>query len=210
MPELHSWPTEDVLLQPASERFRLCPCRPGSIEGFIVSSRPDNLKAHTGLQACGTTLWTHLQSNIARLNMGTTFEQSIEYIVHRTQHGSITAEICGQGLDHPLIRFNLLNNPIERFNIGTSKSIDRLFGVTHDKKFSRFEHHLSPIRRVLAYTLGHSENNLVLHRIGILELIHKNSTILLLDPLSNDGVVAEQRTGAREQAVKRKPSLLHK
>src|SRR5215831_15821779 len=153
MPELYSRSTEDVFLQPASERFGLCPCRPGCIEGFIVSSRPDDLKAHTRLHVCGTTLWTDLQTNIARLNMRTTLEKSIENIVHRTQHGGITAKVCGQGLEHPLIRLNPLYDAIERFNIGTSKGIDRLFRVTDDEEFSRFEHHLSPIRRVMAYTL---------------------------------------------------------
>jgi hypothetical protein len=142
--------------------------------------------------------------------MGTAFEKPIEYVVHRTQHEGITAEIRRQCVNHPLIGLNLLDDPIERFDIGTSKGVDRLFRITHDEEFSWFERYLLPIRRMTTYLLGHGKNNLVLHRVGILKLVHKDSPILLFDPLPNGGVLVEQRARAGEKPVKGKPSLLEK
>src|SRR5574341_24452 len=202
MPRLYGWQAKDVFFQPTGERFSLSPCGPGCIECFIVSSRPDELKANTGVEIPGATLWANLQSNIGRLNVGTTFEQSIEYIVHRAQHGGITTEIRRQRLEHTLIRVNLLDDPIERFDVGTSKGIDRLFRVTHDEEFSWFKRHILPIRRVPTLTLGHGENNLVLHRVGILELVHENSTILAFEPIADRGMVTKQRACACEESVK--------
>jgi hypothetical protein len=40
----------------------------------------------------------------------------------------------------------IIDDRIIRFHIGASKSVDRLFGITHNKKLARFEPDTSPIR----------------------------------------------------------------
>ena len=82
---------------------------------------------------------------------------------------------------------------VEGFDIGAAKGIDRLFGVAHDKQFSRLEFSVAPGGGLRSHLLSEIKNDLVLHGIRILEFIDQQRAIVALQLFTDYGMIAEQR-----------------
>src|SRR5205807_5474626 len=87
-------------------------------------------------------------------------------------------------------------------NIGATEPVDRLLRVAHDKERSWANGHLSPVWRIRLHRLrrdvgglGQPEHDLGLHRIGVLELVHEQMPVLLLERSSHEDVLAQHASG---------------
>src|SRR3989304_5869769 len=90
-----------------------------------------------------------------------------------------------------------------------AKGINRLFGVTHDKKLSRFKGHLPGVFAVMSQCLRKEKNNFILDGIGVLELINEYSPQLVLELFTNIAkcFILQQIPGQSEESVERDIAL---
>ena len=86
-------------------------------------------------------------------------------------------------------------------DIGAAKSVDRLLGISDQKQLPGLRPHRPPF--ALTGIIGRQENeNLGLHRIGILELIHEYMAEAILEQAANIGIVADQISSSNQQVHK--------
>ena len=167
----HGRAIQNLVVQPPSQHFTLGSGRSCRIEGLCFTVRRRDAEPHARLDRRRTTLGTHLQTDVRRLDQRPSLEQPIENLIHRLQHRRVASKIRRQRLDHSTIRRHFLHDSIEGFDVGAPEGIDRLLGIPHNEEFSRVERHLMPMSRLAPGPLGDGEDDFVLHRVGILKLI---------------------------------------
>ena len=108
------------------------------------------------------------------------------------------------GLDH------LLGNLQIRLDVGAAKGIDGLLRISHHKDLSRSELDLAPVCGPLAKLFGQIDEDLILDRIGVLELVDEDRLEAVLQFLTDDGIIAYESSRARQQTVEGDHPLLSK
>ena len=93
-------------------------------------------------------------------------------------------------------------------DIGAAEPIDRLLRVAHDEERPWAKRHLPPVRRIRLPRrrrdiggLRQPEDDLGLHRVGVLELVHQQVPVLLLERPSHADVLAQHPRGEIEQVA---------
>ena len=125
-------------------------------------------------------------------------KEPVEDIVDDVKHGPIAAKVRHQGVDPSPTRSNFLHHSLESFNVGSAEGIDRLLRIPHDKQFARLQVHVMPRSLMAARPFAEVEDNFVLHRIGVLKLIHQDRPIGLFDPSADGRMVLQESFGPRQ------------
>src|SRR5688500_1805889 len=98
---------------------------------------------------------------------------------------------------------------IEGFDVGPTEGVDRLFWIADNEEFPWLEFGVAPRGRLRPRLLGEIEHDFVLHRIGILEFIDEQRSVVSLQ-LSADGrIIAKQRASLADQTVKGQPTCVY-
>ena len=132
-------------------------------------------------------------------------EEAIEDIIDDVEHGPVAAKVRHQGIDASPACSNFLHDSFEGFNVGPAEGIDRLLGIPHDKQFARFQVHVMPRGLMAARSFTEVEDDLVLHRIGVLKLIDQDRPIGLFDPSADGRMVPQEGFGSGQQPIEGDP-----
>ena len=92
-------------------------------------------------------------------------------------------------------------------DVGPAKPVDRLFGVAHDEQASGNQRSGVRILHVSLGAGGEKEHDLVLERIGVLELIHQDRPGPLGFGPPNLGMITQQVSADEEKVGEREDSL---
>src|SRR5262245_1480423 len=121
-------------------------------------------------------------------------EEPVKDMIDDVEETPFAAKVCYQRMDASATRPNFLYHALEGLDIGSAEGIDRLFGISYDKQFSRFQVHILPCSLMATRPFTEIEDNLVLHRIGVLKLIYQNRPIGLFDSSTDGGMVTQKRS----------------
>ena len=81
------------------------------------------------------------------------------------------------------------------------ESIDRLLRVAHDEEAPRLEAGRVGVGRTVVPTFGEKQNDFVLDRIGVLELVNEDHPETAFQGSADGGIVAKQVARANEEPV---------
>ena len=85
-----------------------------------------------------------------------------------------------------------------RLDVGAPEPVDRLLGVADDEQLSGHGAHAGPVG--LGGIAGREQQqDLGLDRIGVLELVHEQPLVALLEVGADIGVATQQIAGAHQQ-----------
>src|SRR5262245_16972031 len=121
-------------------------------------------------------------------------EEPVKDVIDDVEETPFAAKVCDQRMDASATRPNFLHYALEGLDIGSAKGIDRLFGISYDKQFPRFQVYILPRNLMGTRPLTEIEDNLVLHRISVLKLIDQNRPIGLFDSSTDGGMVTQKRS----------------
>ena len=117
------------------------------------------------------------------------------------QDGSLRSKV-GSDFEHSMgvsRGERILGNQV-RSHICAAKTVDRLFGITHEKQRTGAECSLLPLARSGTFA-RESPKNFGLQRVSILELIHQNPWVTFCYCSANRLVVPEKIAGMMKQIV---------
>ncbi len=173
---------------------------------FAVVFRCDQPEFHPGIRELTRSIGLHRQRNVRRLNGRLRHQEPVKYAVDQIQHLRMAAKVGREFAAQRSAAFQPSDDVVERFDIGPTKGIDRLLGVTDDEQFSRLKLRLTPGTSLCAGALRQIEHNLVLHRVGILKFIDQQRTIVPFQLFTYGRMIAKQSPGLADQAVEGEPA----
>jgi hypothetical protein len=130
--------------------------------------------------------------------------------IDAVEDSPIAAEVCGEpALDAVLSLDNFLYDLEIGFNIGATKSVNRLLRIPDDEDFSRNYSHSAPVRRGRTGLFGQVKQDLILDRIGILKFVEENRAVAPFQIGPHARVIAHQVAGAHQQTFEGDMALAH-
>ena len=126
-------PWKQLFLEPTCQCFGFHPGCHLHIELFVVRARGHEAELHAGNRHLRLSLRLDRQRFIGRLNVFGRLKEPIKNIVDDAKHCLVAAEIRHEGIDHPTANSNLLHDSLKGFDVSSAKSVDRLFGISHNK-----------------------------------------------------------------------------
>ncbi len=112
-------------------------------------------------------------------------------------HGS---EACRERRDLPAGRLDALPHALIDLDVGPTEAVDGLLGIAHHEQRTGPEGHTRPVS-LRARRGRQQQDDLGLDRVRVLELVHEEPAVLVLERRAHFQVVAEEGRGVLEQIV---------
>ena len=143
-----------------------------------------------------------LEGDVLRLKAGLFPDQVLEDAVDDVEDPGVASEVRGEpvfdavlGLDH------FLDDLQVGGDVGAPEPIDGLLGVPHHEQLAGGEADVAPARGPPRGLLAQPQDDLVLQRIGVLELVHQDGLEARLQFLPDARMVPEQVPRPHQQTV---------
>src|SRR3989338_349685 len=192
---------QNIFLEPS--RQTLCfksPCRLGVVFFIFTSDFPNGhfAEGEGTLPVVGAFPRSRLDRDVIGLQPVPGLDQPIEDSVDDIQDLSMAEKIRAETAFDAVLRLDDFLHDFEiGLDVGAAESVNGLLRISDDEDLPRSELHLSPILGLPADLFGEIDQDFVLDRIGVLELVDQDCLVAALQRLANRGAIAQDRKSTR-------------